>query len=253
MYKWEMLRKILKSKSFLASLSLKKLPARFGVGLDERIVEFPWTFSNISNGKSVLLDAGSVFNHKQILDLEKIKNKDLTIFTYYPELENFNERRVSYVYGDLRSLPFKEGCFDEIVCQSTIEHIDMDNSMYGYDIENSSAKNEKSYEYLKSLEESVRVLKTNGTLLLTFPFGKFEKHVYFQQLDSEMVAKIKNYFAAKGEFSVDYFKYTESGWIFSSEDECRNAVPYNPHTGVGKGTDGAAHSRAVCCIKFIKK
>jgi ubiquinone/menaquinone biosynthesis C-methylase UbiE len=29
-------------------------------------------------------------------------------------------------YGDLRVLPFKDNYFDEIVCQSTLEHIDMD-------------------------------------------------------------------------------------------------------------------------------
>jgi ubiquinone/menaquinone biosynthesis C-methylase UbiE len=160
---------------------------------------------------------------------------------------------VSYVYGDLRELPFKNNFFEEIVCQSTIEHIDMDNSIYGYDLESSlDLFTNKSYEYIKVIEELLRVLKSNGTILLTFPYGKFENHGFFQQFDSEMLRKITNKIEASGSYELTFFKYLPEGWKIASQEECNDAESYNPHTQIGKKDDFAAHSRAICCLKFSK-
>lgn len=253
-YKWKNIGTVLKEGKIRSAFKEKKLPAYFGVGIDERIVEYGWVFSNIvDRKKGNILDAGSVFNFPAILNLDVLKNKNLTIFTYYPEVINYNDRRISYVYGDLRDMPFKDNNFDEIVCQSTIEHVDMDNSLYGYDIKNSSKNEKKSYDYLKVINELYRVLNFGGVLLLTFPFGIFENHGFFQQFDSEMVDRIRNYFNEKGEMQIDFLKYSKEGWNFRNEDDCKNAVSYNPHTGKGKGDDGAAHCRSVCCIKFSKR
>jgi SAM-dependent methyltransferase len=253
-YKWNNIESVLKNKNLIQSFREKKLPEYFGVGLDERIVEYGWIFSNINSEKAgSLLDAGSVFNFSKILDLNFLKNKQLTILTYYPERENFNYRKISYVYGDLRNMIFKDEYFNEIVCQSTMEHIDMDNSIYGYEIKNYGNMKVKSYEYLKVVDELYRVLAKNGTLLFTFPFGKFENHGFFQQFDSEMVERIKDYFIGKGDLEINFIKYFKNGWNFSVEKECNDVNSYNPHTGKGSESDSAAHSRSICCIKFIKK
>lgn len=252
-YKWENIKNVLGSNMFLEAFRKKNLSKNFGIGIDERIVEYGWVFSNIKKDIETVLDAGSVFNFYEILSLEELKDKQITIFTYYPEPINFNNRGVSYVYGDLRNMPFRDDLFDEIVCQSTIEHIDMDNSIFGYNIKNSSNSEKKSYDYMKAVGELYRTLKPNGQILLTFPFGKFEKHGFFQQFDSEMIARIKEFFDEKGEFKIDFIKYSREGWNFCEEADCKDIFSYNPHTGKGKGTDGAAHCRAVCCIKFLKK
>jgi SAM-dependent methyltransferase len=214
-------------------------------------VEYPWIFSRISSEKTRILDAGSTFNFPEIMDLENLKHKELSILTFFPEAYNFYQKRISYVYADLREIPYKDEYFGEVVCQSTIEHIDMDNSMYGYDID--KAKDEKkSFEYLKAMNELLRVLKKGGLLLLTFPYGKFENHGFFQQLDREMLQSIEDILKKSGDYSLSFLMYSVNGWSFVSREQCEVSESYNPHTGRGKGNDGAAHCRGVCCIEFRK-
>jgi hypothetical protein len=226
------------------------LPYGFAKGLDERTVEYPWIFSRLSSGKKRMLDAGSTFNFLEILDSAPIPEKELTITTYYPEKNKFNQRRISYVYADLKNLPFRDQWFEEIVCQSTIEHIDMDNSIYGYKPD--VAVTQKTYGFLLAIDELIRVLTTSGKLLLTFPFGKYKNYGFFQQLDEEMVGKILQKFDHNGAYTIAYLKYEKEGWRFSELNEMKEVVSYNPHTGEGKGDDGAAHCRGIACIEFTK-
>jgi len=251
-YKLEVISKNINDTEILKTFNEKKIPKNYGYRLDERVVEYPWIFSKLPIGNFKVLDAGSTFNFDYIVNHSVIKDKDLTIFTYSPETNSFNNKRISYVYGDLRSLPFKDNYYDIIVSQSTIEHIDMDNSIYGYNINYNKELNKKSYEYLKAITEMIRVLKNNGSLLLTFPYGKFENHGFFQQFDTEMVGEIEKLFEGAGKYKLTYFKSLKEGWILSTKKECDNEESFNPHTGKGKKDDLAAHSRAICCVHFNK-
>jgi hypothetical protein len=239
--------------SVLDEFANNRVPANYGFRLDERIVEYPWIFANLKKGKTVFLDAGSTFNFSYLLENELIEKKDKYIYTFYPEDKCYYYKRISYVYGDLRDLPFRNNFFEEIVCQSTIEHIDMDNSIYGYDLQSTlDVVTNKSYEYLKVIDELLRVLKINGQLLLTFPYGKFENHGFFQQFDSEMVHRITDKMKDLGSYELSFFKYLPDGWIVASQEECNDSESFNPHTQKGKKNDFAAHSRAICCVKFIQ-
>jgi hypothetical protein len=240
------------NEAILYDFLMKKIPVNYGYRLDERIVEYPWIFANLKKDKTTLLDAGSTLNFKYLIDSKLIQEKDTYIYTYFPENKSYNDRRISYVYGDLRDLPFRDGFFEEIVCHSTIEHIDMDNSIYGYDLKSTlDFVTNKSYEYLKVIDELLRVLKSNGQILLTFPFGKFENHGFFQQFDNEMVERITERMKHLGNFELTFFKYLPNGWVVASQDECAESESFNPHTNKGKKDDFAAHSRSICCIKFI--
>lgn len=246
--------KSITNAELLKQLTQKKLPANFGYRIDERIVEYPWIFSNLKKDNSIFLDAGSTFNFGYILNNEILENKKKYIYTFYPEDISYTNKVISYVYGDLRELPFKENYFEEIVCQSTIEHIDMNNSIYGYDLKSTLIETtKKSYEYLKVVNELLRVLKPEGQLLLTFPYGKFENHEFFQQFDREMVVRINDIMNDLGSCELTFFKYLPEGWIFSTQEDCDESESFNPHTQKGKKDDFAAHSRAICCIKFVKK
>jgi len=252
-YKWQQIKTtILNVNYFTQEVNLDHLH-EFGKGIDERIIEYPWIFSNLSNKRSKLLDAGSTFNYSDIIEHNLIKIKDLSIVTYYPEFNCFHKNRISYLFNDLRELAFRDKHFDEIVCQSTLEHIDMDNTMYGYKPQLNTIQTSKSYEYMLVIKELYRVLKPQGILLITFPFGRFENHGFFQQFDSEMVNRIHELLKNLGSIMYTYFKYEKEGWELSNQENCNDAFSFNPHTGVGKGNDGAAHSRAICCIKFIKE
>jgi hypothetical protein len=251
-FKRESIKKVISDPELQASFTRNKLLPDFGYRLDERIVEYGWIFSNLIKGKTTFLDAGSTFNFDYLVEHPAMKEKDIYIYTYYPEEQNYVANRISYNFGDLRGLPYKDNFFDEVVCQSTIEHIDMDNSMYGYDLPPASKVIEKSYEYMKVIDELVRVLKSKGQLLITFPFGKFENHGFFQQFDTEMVNRILKRINTEGVSDTNYFLYSGDAWNFSNEIQSKDAESYNPHIGIGKKDDFAAHSRAICCIKFLK-
>ena len=77
-------------------------------------------------------------------------------------------------------------------------------------------------------------------------------HGFFQQFDSEMVNRILQKINSNGTSDTNYYLYAGNAWNFSNENETKDAESYNPHTGIGKKDDFAAHSRAICCIKFIK-
>lgn len=251
-YKDREIARVINSADIMSNFTSGVLPLAFGIGLDERIVEYPWVLSHLGQ-RGRLLDAGSTLNQPFIVAHPKVSEKEFTIYTYFPEGPNFYQKRISYQYGDLRDIPYRDGYFDEIVCQSTLEHIDMDNSMYGYTLANTAQENEKSFEYLKVVQQMARVLNVSGTLLVTVPFGKFEKHGFFQQFDSDMLEKMIQVLGGNG-ISVEktFFKYSASGWSYSNEAQCKDSKSFNPHTGIGKGTDGAAHSRAIACLQGKK-
>lgn len=252
-YKIKYIINSINSTAILDMFKNKKLESSFGLHLDERIVEYPWIFSHINKKNNLqVLDAGSTFNFKYILETYFSKSNKLTIATYAPEFINYNNLGISYIYTDLRETPFKDNLFDIIISQSTVEHIDMDNSIYGYDITHNENIEKKSFEYLGAIDEYLRILKNKGQLLITFPFGKFENHGFFQQFDEEMLQKILEILKIQGSYNLSFFKYTTNGWIFTTQEECKELVSYNPHTGKGKLDDGAAHCRSICCIEFIK-
>lgn len=223
-YKWKQIMLSIINNNILTDFKKRNISLQYGIGIDERIVEYPWIFANLSNAKTKFLDCGSTFNYSSLVNHELIKNKEITILTYYPEYENYNQNRISYIYSDIRNMPLKDLYFDEIVCQSTIEHIAMDNSIYGYEIQSDNLKKEKNYEYLKAIAEINRVLANNGKLLLTFPYGKFENHGFFQQFDKEMVNRIIDLLKASAKNINTYFcLYKKDGWQFSEQEKCDNA------------------------------
>lgn len=252
-YKWQQIDSAINDEIILEKFRNQVQLKDYGIAIDERIVEYPWIFSNLVKNTNRLLDAGSTFNYEIILKNELVLQKEKTILTYFPETASFNKLRISYIYSDLRDIPIRDNYFEEIVCQSTIEHIDMDNSIYGYKSDNTfSNKTGKNYEYIIAIKELIRVLKNNGTLLLTFPYGKYENHGFFQQFDEEMTTRIISELKDKGDIETTFFKYTKNGWIIANQLECDLLESFNPHTGIGKGIDNAAHCRGVCCIKFLK-
>ena len=167
--KFDFIKSVLNNKELIAKFKcLDKLPDGYGYAYDERIVEYPWALSRIAPDSRRLLDAGSVFNFKEIVEYPLIKNKQLTIFTLSPEKDAFWKNGISYNYGDLRDLPFRDGWFDEICSLSTLGHVGMDNRIYTH----VSSHGKIGLEAEKAVKELLRVLRPGGKFLISVVFGK---------------------------------------------------------------------------------
>lgn len=146
-----------------AFASAGRLPAGYGAGFNERVVEYPWALTRLTGAG--VLDAGSTFNHGALVD--RFRDRRLTILTLAPERRSFLERRISYVYADLRELAFRDGAFDQVLCVSVLEHVGMDNRGYGA---TAGVAGRPGVEAGRALTELVRVLRSGGRILLTVPY-----------------------------------------------------------------------------------
>jgi len=224
------------------------LPEAWGLWLDERAIEYPWFFSHLPDTSGRLLDAGSILNHDYVLGHQKLRNKTISIFTLAPESESYCDRGISYVYGDLRESCYRDNYFDWIVSISTLEHVGMNNTLF---FTKDRSKNESDPEsHLRAVSELRRILKVSGVLYITLPFGRAQSHGWLQVFDIRMVRNLQDVFRPAS-CRETYYRYTNSGWQISSEDECRDARYFDPSKGGTVKTDFAA-AEAVVCMELVK-
>jgi hypothetical protein len=223
-------------------------PANYGYRLDERIIEYPWLFGRLPAGPGRLLDAGSILNFDYILDHPSLAGKNLHICTLAPEPNCFWKKGVSYLFEDLRRLPYMDGLFDTVVSLSTLEHVGMDNSML---YSPNSGREQNPKECLTAARELRRVMKPGGVAYLSVPFGKAANLGWFQVFDQTMVEELVAAFAPASSVA-EYFRYHPDGWRQSSALDAANATVFNIHEAKGYDPDFAAAARAVCCVELRK-
>jgi SAM-dependent methyltransferase len=221
------------------------LPRGYGVGLDERVVEYPWLLA--ANPRGRVLDAGSVLNHAHVLDRFLPSFDALTIVTLQPEAVAFTDRKVAYAYDDLRDLPFRDGRFDTVVSLSTLEHVGMDNTSYGSTV---AREEDPGAALERAVGELLRVLAPDGTLLVSVPFGVHEDYGWFRQFGEKELAELCR-MLEPAETAIQFFRYSGDGWRRATRREAADAR-YRPPTAP-TAADGAAAARAVACIRAIPR
>ena len=235
----------------------KSLPSGFGYAIDERCVEYPWVFSKLPCDSATVLDAGSTFNFEFLLDTPLLKNKTVHILTLGPEQHCFWKRGVSYIFDDLRSIPFRDELYDVIVCISTLEHVGLNNTAHF--VSSRQYQEEVPESFVDAVKELRRVLKEKGELLITVPYGKYLNIGTLQQFDHGMIERVVEAFHPT-DFTIQYFRYTDDGWNFALESECRDAefVPWVMLPADQRANsfpiqqDGAVAARAVACLSLKK-
>jgi SAM-dependent methyltransferase len=227
----------------------EQLPHGYGFRLDERVIEYPWLFARLPVGGGLLLDAGSVLNHRFLLERSPVRNYRVFISTLAPEPMSCNALGVSYVYEDFRTSCFRDGYFDRIVSLSTLEHIGMDNTMlYTGD---ASKKEQAPHSFLDAVRELRRILKGGGHLYVSVPFGEAKSYGWFQIFDVPMVDALIKEFAPVA-YEEFHFRYTAEGWSVSTREQSAGATYFDIHKTKVYDPDYAAASRAVVCLDLIK-
>lgn len=234
----------------------RSLPQGYGYRLDARLIEIPWVLSRVRHNGARFLDAGSAFNYDYVLTAAALNDKQKTIVTLAPEGDAFWKLGVSYVFGDLRDLDFRDNRFDSVACISTIEHIGMDNTMYA---EGQVAQRSDPSEFILAVKELKRVLKPGGVLYISFPFGRYENHGWFQQFDSELVDTLIDAFAPSQQ-KESIFQYHPDGWQRSTREACKDCEFFDVHAskyGDPNSTleyppDFPAGERGLACLELVK-
>jgi SAM-dependent methyltransferase len=219
------------------------LPAGYGAAMDERVVEWPWVLSNGPRGH--VLDAGSALNHAEVLAHYLPCVDDLHIVTLEPEDQAYTGNRISYVFADLRDLPYRDDLFDTVVSVSTLEHVGMSNERYGVDDERTE---DPDVELAAAVRELRRVAKPGGTLLITVPYGRPDDLGWFRVFDRRLVDHLIAS-AEPADASVAVYRYDASGWQLSDLDAAADAV-YREHTLDPSPADLAPNARAVACLRL---
>lgn len=235
------------------------LPDGYGRGLDERLVELPWFLAHLPAGAGRVLDAGSSLNHAVTLDLPELMAKRLHVVTLAAEQGFLLKPGVSYVFEDLRALPFASDLYDVVVSISTIEHIGCDNTYY---VGGAASPEARLDDFVLAIREMRRVLKPEGVLLVTVPYGAHQFHGAFQQFDRQRLSAAEEAFGPAAEMTESFFRLSADGWQRAAGDECAGSVyvqwvadlmrtgrwPDEPRLE----PDYAAAARAVACVKMVK-
>jgi SAM-dependent methyltransferase len=209
------------------------LPPRYAVGTNERSIELPWLYAQAPKGR--MLDAGSSLNHSEYLDHLAELVEEIHIVTLAYEGIAFPERGVSYVFGDLRSLPYRDGFFDTVVSISTLEHVGMDNVGYGSGQPRAA---DPAHEVDQAVRELGRVLAPSGTLLITVPYGQPEDHGWFRQFGRADVDRLIGA-VDPSSAEVAVYRSSDTGWQLSDLEQA-GAARYR----------GNAGAEAVACIRL---
>jgi SAM-dependent methyltransferase len=248
-YKYDFIKEFINSEELAIFQKRGPLPLKYGYRMDERFVEYPWFFSQVKDHEKIILDAGSVLNFKQILRAKKLIDRKIYISTLFNEGRPDIQPSPSYIYEDLRDMCFKDDFFDAICSLSTLEHIGFDNTMiYTPDV---SKKENDKYAHLTALKEFKRVLKKDGTLYLSMPFGKYKDHGWFQVFDTEMINNVIGSFSPSRAVKT-FFRYENDQWNFSTEEKCRDGYCFDIHKSNKYEADYLAFSRCVVCLEMTK-
>jgi SAM-dependent methyltransferase len=194
------------------------LPSGFGLGANERVVEIPWLLAERPDGR--VLDAGSALNHAEFLRHVQPLVEELHIVNLVYEGVAYVDRNISYVFSDLRALPYRDGYFDTVTSISTLEHIGMDNTGYGTGVLRAV---DPQAETDLAVRELVRVLSPDGKLLITVPYGRGEDHGSFRQFDRSDLTRLIEV-AEPAEVGISVYQYSEAGWIAQRPGRCRRSA-----------------------------
>ena len=219
-------------------------------GVDERVVEYAWLFDRMRALKPAgrVLDAGSVLNYRPVIDAWRAAQfPPVSIVTLAYEGHAYPATHTSYEFADLRQLPYRDEWFSTVMCLSTIEHVGLDNRIYGAAAEGPS---DPTREAVRALQELQRVLRRGGTLLLSVPFGRSANRGWFRIFDSRDLEPLVSAPGWEGQ-RIRIFKAEPKGWREVPAGEA-SAAGYNEPPGRGGQQTAPRYVAAAEAVALIE-
>lgn len=175
----------------------------------DRDFEYPWVIENLDLKKGKLLDIGSTVGDM----LNELTPKEVEVSTLNLYLGE-DIKDVKQIEGDIRNTDLRSDVFDCITCISTLEHIGV-SGRYGVE--------EDTYGDLKAMKEMLRLLKKNGKLLLTVPYGAKDVLPINKLYNRNRTEKL---FEGYKVLKEEYLKYNRKYgiWLNVSEEEAASTV-----------------------------
>lgn len=221
-------------------------------GIDERAVEYPWVFDRLrdvhAKGEPAL-DAGSTLNHPlPLMTWIGEEMGPLSIYTLRHEGFAHVSDMTRYEFGDLRAIPYRDAHFATVVSLSTLEHVGMDNSVYG---DGSKRAPDPRAEMRRAITEIARVLRSDGRFLMSVPVGAEDDRGWFRILTTDELADLGRDSLWAG-MSMRTFRAREHGW--EETDRVADAG-YNEPEGRGRRTAPTfvAAAEAVALLEFVRR
>jgi SAM-dependent methyltransferase len=223
-------------------------------GIDERVVEYPWLFDRmvaLDRSDARILDAGSVLNHKRVLKLWRdAVHSPVSMVTLSYEGTAHVSNDARYEFADLRQLPYRDEWFSAVLCISTIEHVGMDNTIYGGPAAPTIDPTEGAGQ---AMQELYRVTAPGGTLLLSVPFGVRSNRGWLRVFDSDDLARL----TADPDWAhvrSRFFRAMAYGWRECSRGDARTAGYNEPPDRPGERTAPrhVAAAEAVALVELTR-
>lgn len=176
--------------------------------INERAIEYPWIqkyISRITGG--TVLDVGA---REGLPSTDLLLENDNLVYTLdinASPLDQKNQRLI-IEKGDIRSTRFEDEFFDAVIAVSTLEHVGLPGR---YGITEADEKGD-----MRAMQEIHRILKPDGQVFVTLPYGKGKSLPLNRLYDAERIIRLFSGFDLQ---ISQYFKYdsTYELWFEVSE------------------------------------
>lgn len=195
----------------------------------DRYIEYPFVIKNLPKPPARILDVGCAGTFFPLLLAAFGYETYAVDIRVYSIINRIEHKNFKFVQEDIAKTSFKNDYFDAITAVSIIEHIGL-SGRYGSKEDLSGDKS--------AIEEMKRIIKPEGEILLTVPFGKPRIFRPFQKVyDPESLRQTLG--NLKVELQEYYKQDAHDDWYKCTKDDAQLEEP-------------TIYRSALCLLKLVK-
>lgn len=168
--------------------------------LHSRCIEYPFAASRVNNA-GCILDVGTA--QADNIWMTWLSQLPLQVHITDYDRPNSIPENLTFWQGDIRKLPIKDETFDVILAVSVIEHIGLENSM----VRDPHTPPLDQSGDVAAFAELLRLLKPDGELVMTFPFGLIDGLILGSVARAYTLESIKRFKQLGDSIILEYYEY----------------------------------------------